>query len=108
MFRTTLCAVVLSAISFVSNAVETLDVLVVFDQNTVTDLDDFNTSRKRLDYARLLISNMNNTLANSGLANKIQFRLENQLLTAYTGYSGGKRENLKQIWDRYQSNFQHV
>ncbi len=105
MFRTTLCAVALSAVSFVSNALETQDVLVVFDQNTISNVNQLDSLAERIDFADVLIENLNQTFLNSGLANKIQFRLENQLLTRYTAYSGGKRENLKQIRNRYQSTF---
>lgn len=108
MFRKTLCAVVLSVTSLVSHAVETQDVLVVFDQNTITSVSDLNNSTKRLIYANRLISDLNQTFENSGLANKIQFRLSNQLLTRYTAYASGKRENLKQIRQRYQPYFNHV
>lgn len=108
MFRTTLCAVALSAVSFVSNAVETQDVLVVFDQNTISTVNDLDNSTKRLIYANKLIYDLNQTFLNSGLANKIQFRLEDQIMSGFSTYSNGKIENLKQIWSRYQPHFRNV
>ena len=51
MFYKTIFMVVLLSVSFFSNAVETLDVLVVYEKNTISGYTDLNTSLKRLNYS---------------------------------------------------------
>lgn len=105
MFRIKLCAAVLSAISFTSSAVETLDVLVVFDQNTISSYSKLDTFKEQQNYANELISNMNTTFINSGLGNKVQFTLDGHVLSRFSAYNSGSRETLTQISNRYLQYF---
>lgn len=102
MFRTTLCTVVLSAVSFISNAVETLDVLVVFDQNTINNYSNLNTSSERTIYAQSLVYDLNRTMANSGLSQEIRFNLVDDLYTRFSHMENGQRANIVQIAEKYK------
>jgi len=97
MFRTTLCAVAFSAASFSTYAVETLDVLVVYDKNTINSVATLNTDYEREDYADEIISNLNKTFNNSGLGSHIQFRLKKQGVWPVSQLSNGKRESIIQM-----------
>lgn len=101
MFRKTLYAVVLSVVSSVSYAVETLDVLVVFDQNTIDNFEKLDTTLERDEYAIDLVSDLNETMSNSGLNRVIRFRLIDGLYTRYSHYVNGKRANIVELRDQY-------
>lgn len=103
MFRSMICAAAFSVVSLSSLAVETLDVLVVYDNNTISNVSSFNTSDERRDYAYELIDNLNATFVNSGLSSDINFRLDHQLKAGFTNKVSGKTENLEQINSRYES-----
>lgn len=103
MFRTTLCAVAFSAASFSTYAVETLDVLVVYDKNTISNVSELNSSKERSKYATQLIVNLNKTFNNSGLSSHIQFRLKKQGVWPVSQLSNGKRESIIQMGNRYES-----
>lgn len=101
MFRSMICAAAFSVASFTSVAVETLDVLVVYDNNTISNVSELNSEQERDYYADKLIRNLNKTFSNSGLSSQINFRLEHQLKTGFTNAVSGKTENLEQIKSRY-------
>lgn len=101
MFRKTLCVVTVSAVSFVSQAVETLDVMVVFDKNTINNYSSLNTSTKRTAYASKLVANLNVTMQNSDLGNVIRFNRVATKLWTFTEQSGNEYEDIVEIKSRY-------
>ncbi len=103
MFRTTLCAVALSAVSFVSNAVETLDVLVVFDKNTINNYAKLNSDLERQSYAKQLVNNLNTTSNNSDLGDVIQFNRVATKLWSFTEPVENEYEDIVEINDRYHN-----
>jgi hypothetical protein len=103
-----ICAIF--ALFFVSivSAKEVLDVLVVYDTNTISSVSLLDSEQERKDYANTVVARMNKSFVDSGLGNVIQFQLKNQVTQAYTGYFNGQRENLVHIRERYQPFFNYV
>ncbi len=98
--------VVLLSVSFFSNAVETLDVLVVYEKNTISGYTDLNNSDKRLKHAGDVIKKLNATFINSKLGNYIQFRLVKQADFQFANdIKPGVKENIRQLRSRYFTYF---
>lgn len=102
MFQKTICAVAFSAVSFITQAVETLDVLVVFD-STISNVSKLDTSLERGKYANKLIDNLHRTFNNSGLQSHIQFRLKHQLKSGFANTVSGSKESIIQLTNRYET-----
>lgn len=98
--------VLLFSVSFFSNAVETLDVLVVYEKNTISGYTDLNTTLKRLNYSGDIIKKLNATFTNSKLGNYIQFRLVKQADFQFANDIRPEvKENIRQLRSRYFTYF---
>lgn len=106
MFYKTIFMVLLFSVSFFSNAVETLDVLVVYEKNTISGYTELNTSLKRLNHAEDVIKKLNQTFINSKLDSYIKFRLVKQADFQFANeVKPGVKENIRQLRSRHISYF---
>lgn len=102
MFKKLASACLLSSAAYSAQAVETLDVVVLYDTNTINQVSALNTTEERIDYAATLIKRMNESFSNSLIGNYIQFNLRKQLLATISNEDGSGPEDINAMVDRYK------